>query len=154
MPKNTLFGRLGHRKQRRLRGLRTRTRTIRMESLEPRHLLAVQFLAGDGLLPLLNRVDLEVGPQRSNTEIQIDINQTDPRNVVSSNQGSLNVSVNSGGDFGGTRTFDDMLSSGQSSGGDPDVVFDADGRLFWTNLVRVGEARTIGTARRVLPAMC
>jgi hypothetical protein len=106
-----------------------------VEPLERRRLLAVTFTAGP-LATLGNRADVEMTPMPDGTfpESVTKINPYDAANVVSDVQGALVVSTNAYA-TAVFPIFPPLPPGATGFGGDPDLAFDAQGRLFYSGLV-------------------
>jgi hypothetical protein len=101
----------------------------RLEGLETRILPAISFTPGPYTVPAIN-------PEQARgiistlfpREPQIAVNPTDADNLVLSSQGGLEVSTDGG------ATYNVQVFFPNSNGGDTSIVFDSQGRLFWSNL--------------------
>lgn len=126
------------------------------ELLEQRRLLAVDFQPFLLDVPV-NRLDVATGMQSGTTEPMVTVSDFDPGILAVSNQAGLQTSTDAGGVFTATAGYNSFLAGLSiptqpaatpvtSSGGDTDTAFDADGRLFWTNLARTGTTGVRGIA--------
>lgn len=104
-----------------------------------------------------NRTDVATGMLSGTTEPMVTVSDFDPGLIAVTNQAGLQASVNAGGTFSATSGYNALLAGLSiptqpaatpvtSSGGDTDTAFDADGRLFWTNLARTGATGVRGIA--------
>jgi hypothetical protein len=105
--------------------------------LEDRTLLTVQFTPGPYVTPA-NRPDVPLGVISPNgfrpIEPMVAVNSADPGNLAVSSHNGIRVSGNAGSSFTSATGFVPFVSSG----GDTDVKFDSQGRLFWSNLTPTG----------------
>jgi hypothetical protein len=110
-----------------------------IESLEVRQLLAVQFNIAAGSAPP-GRTDIATGMANGNTETAIAIDRSDPIQLAISNQGALLTTQDFGANFNGPLGYGGIINGTglPGVGGDPDLTFDSQGRLFWTNLAQNG----------------
>ena len=118
---------------RRLRGRQCR-RPVWLESLEDRTLLTIQFTAGPYVAPA-SRLDLPLGTMGPALPIEpmLAVNSREPANIAVSSQTGVRVSTNAGATFGSQVLFRPPAGS-NAVGGDTELQFDGDGRLFWSNL--------------------
>ena len=65
------------------------------------------------------------------------VNPADPANLAVSSHNSVFLSPDAGGTFNGTFAFTNPAGT-MSTGGDTDLIFDSQGRLFWSNLAGTG----------------
>jgi hypothetical protein len=109
-------------------------RPLWLESLEDRRLLAIQFTAGAYETPA-NSLDVPLGRMGSYLlmEPMLAVNGREPGNIAVSSEAGLRIGTNAGATFGSQIPF--PLPRGSIfSNGDTDLKFDAEGRLFWSNL--------------------
>ncbi|MEX0677825.1 MAG: sialidase family protein, partial [Pirellulales bacterium] len=111
---------------------------LRMEPLEDRTLLTIDFLAGVYTTPT-NRLDVGLGTISGFAPVEptIVVNPADPGNLAVSSHTRLRLSTNAGGSFTGTFAFTNPPGT-TDTGGDTDTIFDSQGRLFWSNLAGIG----------------
>ena len=130
---------------------RQRRRAPRVEPLENRLFLTALFTAGPGVAPA-NRPDIPLGITSGTTEIAMEINPLDPANIAVANQGQLVVTTDAGANLSGVLGFGASFLGGThfpSGNGDPDLAFDSQGRLFYTNLASGNnQPRTVAVGRR------
>jgi hypothetical protein len=108
---------------------------LELEPLEDRCLLAIDFIAGPLAAPLTDRTDVALGTMGGFDPIEpmVAINQTDPGNVAVTSHIGLRLTHDVGVNFDPTDLF--PPAAGQMGGsGDTDQAYDAQGRLFWSNL--------------------
>jgi len=119
-------------------GRRPSARHLQVEPLEERRLLTVSFNAGPFAAPA-NQPDVGVGTFGGWTPVEptIVVSPADPGNVAVSSHGGLRLSNNAGGTFSATTAFVDPVGT-TSTKGDTDLIFDSQGRLFWSNLSGIG----------------
>lgn len=137
------------------------------ERLENRTLLAVSFTPASPPVLIPDGPDIRLGMSNGTTEIAIAVSDADPGNIAVANQGRIRVSSEAGVNFTSSLRYSnptDLLAPGAcgggptipctypSSSGDPDVMYDADGNLFYTNLARLPagsspRTRTIAVAQ-------
>ncbi len=121
---------------------------LRLEWLEDRTLLNVAFNAGPLDVPAINTPDLRLGNPSNFTLIEpmVSVSRTDPINIAVSTGNGLRLSTNGGATAAATVTFP-LVAGATGSNGDTDTAFDAQGRLFWTNLQFVGGVGDVGVAQ-------
>ena len=113
---------------------RLASRRPQVETLEDRRLLAVDFTPGPLAAPSTNRIDTALGLTGSApVEPTIVVSATDPGNVVASSHSQARISTNAGVTFATTVNFTNPPGA-TTNRGDTDMVFDSQGRLFWSNL--------------------
>jgi len=113
--------------------------TRAIEALEVRCLLAVQFNVAAGSAPGA-RADIPTGMQSGTTETAIAIDRANPIQLALTNQGNLLTTQDFGANFNGPLGYGGLIAGTALPGGsgDPDLTFDSQGRLFWTNLATGG----------------
>ena len=107
----------------------------RLELLEDRTLLAVNFLAGPLQVPAVNRIDVPVGNFNAFEEINVAVNERfDPGNIAITSHNDIVVSTQMfvPGPNTNTGNFPDPAPA--TNRGDNWADFDSQGRLFYTNL--------------------
>ncbi|HID77390.1 MAG TPA: exo-alpha-sialidase, partial [Planctomycetaceae bacterium] len=104
---------------------------LRFEPLEQRMLLAIDFTAGPLAAPT-NNADVALGPISGFAPVEptVVVNPVDPANLAVSSHEGLRVSTNAGGTFSAVTNFPPATAQG----GDADLIFDSQGRLFWSNI--------------------
>ena len=115
---------------------RRQAKRLIVEALEERTLLTVDFVPFGMVAPAVNLQDVPLGISSGTVEPMVTVNDADPRIVAVSSQSRLRRSVDAGATFASSISFNDFLDDPLSSGGDTDTAFDANGRLYWTNLAR------------------
>ncbi len=127
------------RETRRRRLANLMSRTPRMETLEDRRLLAIDFVAGPLAAPLTNQADVGLGTTGGFAPIEptVVINPTDPANVAVSSHTGVRLTTDGGSNFSATSLFANPAGT-DTFNGDTDLIFDSQGRLFWSNLAGVG----------------
>ena len=110
------------------------TRDRRLEQLEDRVLLAVDFVPAALGNTQPNREDRALGLDTSNTEPAIALNQNDPGAIAIANGDSLVVSANAGTDFNFAGSFGGLLRPGHTADGSSDLIYTLDGELKWAGL--------------------
>ena len=122
------------RETRRSRIAKLMSRTPRVEPLEDRRLLAVDFIPGPLSAPITNRADVGIGlTGPAPIEPTIVVNANDPGNVVASSHSIARISTDAGVTFQPNVTFTNPPGATMNRG-DTDMVFDSQGRLFRSNL--------------------
>ena len=113
-------------------------RQLRVESLEERQMLAVDFSAGVLTTPT-NRTDIGLGTISgfSPVEPTIVVSPADPANLAVGSHNRINLSNDAGGSFSGPFAFTNPAGT-TTTGGDIDLVYDSQGRLFFANLAGIG----------------
>ncbi len=109
-----------------------------LEQLEDRTLLSVLFTPGPVASPAITRTDIAPGDQRTITEPLVSVNPTDPGNLTVTSQERLQVTSDAGGTGTGSFTsvqFFPVPAGANFDDGDTATTYDAQGRLFWANLV-------------------
>jgi hypothetical protein len=137
-----------HHLPRQRRGQRS-GRPPRIEYLEPRTLLSVQFTPAPYAVPG-SRPDTPLTQMSSARPVEpyVSLNNQDPGQVAVSSQNGVRATTNDGGNFLGTATFPG------STGGDTSTTYDGAGRLFWINLTMngIGIAQINPTTGRIIPS--
>ncbi|NET50505.1 MAG: hypothetical protein F6K09_17785 [Merismopedia sp. SIO2A8] len=100
--------------------------------------MAVNFVAGDFTTPT-NRMDIGLGRISgfSPVEPTIVVNPSDPANLAVSSHNGVRLSTNAGGSFSNVFNFTNPPGT-DTFNGDTDLIFDSQGRLFWSNLAGTG----------------
>src|SRR5688572_19632459 len=90
-------------------------RTVAVEALEDRRLLAIEFIAGPYSI-LSNRPDVGLGVigQANFDELLVRVNPNDPANVVLTTHDGLIPSTNATGTFGPRMDFPDLAGGGNN----------------------------------------
>ena len=111
---------------------------LRMELLEERALLAIDFIAGPLTSPT-NRADVGLGAISGFAPVEptVVVSPFDPGNLVVSSHNRVRLSNNAGGTFTGTFAFTNPAGT-TDTGGDTDLIYDSQGRLYWSNLAGIG----------------
>ena len=113
-----------------------RARLLRLEPLEDRYLLSVDFNTGALLPPLVNRVDVGLGTLGGFSPIEpaLSINDRDPGNVAVTSAYRAAIDEQCGRHVHGNHHIPQCPGQTGNSG-DTDTTYDSQGRLFWSNLV-------------------
>ena len=110
-------------------------RLPRIEYLEPRTLLSVQFTPGPYAVPG-SRPDTPLAAIGTTPGLPIEpylsLNNQDPGQLAISSQNGVRITTNDGGSFSSAAAFPVSPSD------DTSTTYDGAGRLFWTNLTRSG----------------
>jgi hypothetical protein len=118
----------------------TRSPAIRLTALllEDRVVPTVAFTAADYATPT-NNPDLALGSVSNFIPIEpmISVNPRDPANIAASSHRGLRLSTNLGTSYANAVQFTNPTGT-TNTGGDTDTAFNADGRLFWSNLAGIG----------------
>jgi hypothetical protein len=103
---------------------------------------SVVFTPGSYAVPL-NRPDVApFGGGYDPVEPAVSVNRTDPGNVAISSQNWIQVSTNGGATFPAAARFYPPPEATEYFG-DTTTAFDADGRLYWANLLQLGDLRHV-----------
>src|SRR5436190_7933786 len=122
------------------RNLRLRhPRRLAITPLEDRLAPAVTFNGAPAVAPVSNTIDQILGTVSGFVPIEpmISVNPTDPANLIVTSHNGMKISTNGGLTFPTSATFQ-APPGATTFGGDTDTVFDAQGRLFWSNLAGIG----------------
>lgn len=122
-----------------------------LERLEERVVLTARYVVGSLRPPAFNRTDVGLGnPGGFNPiEPRVSVSTTDPANVIVTSHIGLQSTANATGSFSIRDNFP-LPTDATRSNGDTDTAFDADGRLFWTNLARFEDPVTGNFIRRTI----
>jgi hypothetical protein len=100
--------------------------------------MAVNFVAGVLTTPT-NRMDIGLGSISNFSPIEptVVVNPADPANLAVSSHNGVLLSTNAGGNFSNVFNFTNPPGT-DTFNGDTDLIFDSQGRLFWSNLAGIG----------------
>ncbi|MCI0459479.1 MAG: glycoside hydrolase, partial [Gemmataceae bacterium] len=129
-----------------------RARTLGLEALEDRTLLAVVFSPGTLTTPT-NRPDIAPGilaavPFPGPLEPTVAVSPADPGKLIVSSQTHQRVTTNAGQTFTSSVT---SFAARVASAGNSSTLFDPQGRLFWANLDQLDAITTGITLDQVDP---
>lgn len=108
---------------------------LRIEALEARSLLTANYVGDTPIAPLVNRAGVGLGNFLGGVPLEpmLAINPTDPANVVIASQDVMRVTTAAGYGFSNPSVYP-LPAGALSRSGDPDLAFDNQGRLFWSQL--------------------
>jgi hypothetical protein len=112
-------------------------RRLALEQLEARELMTATFTPDHTFFTPPHLPDVALSKNSSNpVETQVAVNPVDPRQIAVTTQTGIRVSPDNGATFTPGYTEFPTTSDGQSiqPGGDPGLVADSAGRLFWLNI--------------------
>jgi hypothetical protein len=121
------------------------------ERLEDRTLLTVQFTPGP-YLPPAHRPEVPLGVIGASAPIEpmLTVNAGEPGNIAVSSQNGVRITTNAGATFGRSSSFKDPAGY-PGVGGDTDLQYDGQGRLFWSNSTAATVESTVIVVSQIDP---
>jgi hypothetical protein len=122
-----------------------------VERLEDRTLLTVQFTPGPYRTPA-NRPEMPLGMIGTSFPIEpmLSVNGTQAGNIAVSSQNGVRITTDAGATFDSPASFKDPAGY-PGFGGDTDLQFDGEGRLFWSNAAATTVESTVINVSQINP---
>ena len=119
----------------------SRRPSFRLEPIESRLLLSVDFFAATPVAPAVNFADRALGTLGGFVPIEpmVSVNDQDPGNIIATSHIGMRISTDDGQVFAATTNFGNPPGTNVFNG-DTDTTFDSTGRLFWVNMAGTGTA--------------